>query len=332
MEFSFDEKDFASCCGSTKFAKEMASASPFRSFQDAVSVAKGVWFNSVDVNGWLQAFSAHPQIGQTHAPSVASEASAQWSKGEQSTALATATGSSLQELSEWNARYREKFGFVFLICAAGRSTDEILAELKRRYTNRPIVEFEIAAQEQMKITELRLAKLFSSRENISSSVDKYSAAKKAEEDRISIIGGHVTAASEISTAKLIHHPARTRPPITTHVLDVSRGSPAAGIEVLLEVWRGTQSRPTFGASGGGSWVFQGSSTTDLDGRSGQLLSIVDDVNPGIYRISFNTGKYIPNGFFPYVSLVFEIKESQKREHFHVPLLLSPFSFSTYRGS
>ncbi|KAG4940685.1 hypothetical protein JHK84_044822 [Glycine max] len=352
MEFSFDEKDFASCCGSTKFAKEMASASPFRSFQDAVSVAKGVWFNSVDVNGWLQAFSAHPQIGQTHAPSVASEASAQfstsnsnsplffiwvtllfvWSKGEQSTALATATGSSLQELSEWNARYREKFGFVFLICAAGRSTDEILAELKRRYTNRPIVEFEIAAQEQMKITELRLAKLFSSRENISSSVDKYSAAKKAEEDRISIIGGHVTAASEISTAKLIHHPARTRPPITTHVLDVSQGSPAAGIEVLLEVWRGTQSRPTFGASGGGSWVFQGSSTTDLDGRSGQLLSIVDDVNPGIYRISFNTGKYIPNGFFPYVSLVFEIKESQKREHFHVPLLLSPFSFSTYRGS
>ncbi|KAL5172249.1 Uric acid degradation bifunctional protein TTL [Glycine soja] len=332
MEFSFDEKDFASCCGSTKFAKEMASASPFRSFQDAVSVAKGVWFNSVDVNGWLQAFSAHRQIGQTHAPSVASEASAQWSKGEQSTALATATGSSLQELSEWNARYREKFGFVFLICAAGRSTDEILAELKRRYTNRPIVEFEIAAQEQMKITELRLAKLFSSRENISSSVDKYSAAKKAEEDRISIIGGHVTAASEISTAKLIHHPARTRPPITTHVLDVSQGSPAAGIEVLLEVWRGTRSRPTFGASGGGSWVFQGSSTTDLDGRSGQLLSIVDDVNPGIYRISFNTGKYIPNGFFPYVSLVFEIKESQKREHFHVPLLLSPFSFSTYRGS
>ncbi|XP_040866119.1 putative transthyretin-like S-allantoin synthase isoform X2 [Glycine max] len=257
--------------------------------------------------------------------------SLRWSKGEQSTALATATGSSLQELSEWNARYREKFGFVFLICAAGRSTDEILAELKRRYTNRPIVEFEIAAQEQMKITELRLAKLFSSRENISSSVDKYSAAKKAE-DRISIIGGHVTAASEISTAKLIHHPARTRPPITTHVLDVSQGSPAAGIEVLLEVWRGTQSRPTFGASGGGSWVFQGSSTTDLDGRSGQLLSIVDDVNPGIYRISFNTGKYIPNGFFPYVSLVFEIKESQKREHFHVPLLLSPFSFSTYRGS
>ncbi|KAG5054648.1 hypothetical protein JHK85_007158 [Glycine max] len=362
MEFSFDEKDFVSCCGSTKFAKEMASASPFGSLQDAVSVARDVWFNSVDVNGWLQAFSAHPQIGQSHAPSVASEASAQfstsnsplfpireirvsdfklavefvssvqWSKGEQSTALATATGSSLQELSEWNARYREKFGFVFLICAAGRSTDEILAELKRRYTNRPIVEFEIAAREQMKITELRLAKLFSSRENISSTADKNSTARKAEEDRISIISSHMTATSESSTGKSIQHPARTRPPITTHVLDVSRGAPAAGIDVLLEVWRGTQSQPTFGATGGGSWVFQGSSKTDSDGRSGQLLSIVDEASPGIYRISFNTGKYIPNGFFPYVSIVFEIKESQKREHFHVPLLLSPFSFSTYRGS
>ncbi|KAL2966142.1 hypothetical protein AAZX31_16G100300 [Glycine max] len=64
--------------------------------------------------------------------------------------------------------------------------------LQRRYTNRPIVEFEIATQEQMKITELRLAKLSSSRENISSTTDKYSTARKAEEDRISIISSHVT--------------------------------------------------------------------------------------------------------------------------------------------
>ncbi|XP_057451233.1 uric acid degradation bifunctional protein TTL isoform X2 [Lotus japonicus] len=333
MELGFDEKDYLSCCGSTIFAKEMASASPFSSFQHAISIARDIWFNSVDVNGWLQAFSAHPQIGQTHAPSHASETSAQWSKGEQSTALATATGSSSQELSEWNARYMQKFGFVFLICASGRSTDEILAELKRRYTNRPIVEFEIAAQEQMKITELRLAKLFSSRENTSSTTDKYSTivVKKAE-DRIGIIGGHVTAASENSTGKSLQTTARSRPPITTHVLDVSRGCPAAGMEVLLEVWRGSQSRPTFGAAGGGSWVVLGSSTTDLDGRSGQLLSIVDDANPGVYRISFNTGKYNPSGFFPHVSIVFEILESQKKQHFHVPLLLSPFSFSTYRGS
>nr|XP_018682252.1 PREDICTED: uric acid degradation bifunctional protein TTL-like isoform X2 [Musa acuminata subsp. malaccensis] len=70
--------------------------------------------------------------------------------------------SALQELVEWNFRYREKFGFVFLICASGRGTTEILAELKKRYLNRPIVELEIAAQEEMKIIELRLARLFNS--------------------------------------------------------------------------------------------------------------------------------------------------------------------------
>ncbi|KAE9611143.1 putative hydroxyisourate hydrolase, 2-oxo-4-hydroxy-4-carboxy-5-ureidoimidazoline decarboxylase [Lupinus albus] len=333
MEYSFDEKDYVSCCGSTRFGKEMVLASPFSSLQQSISIARHIWFNNVDVNAWLQAFSSHPQIGQSHSPSLASQTSAQWSKGEQSTALATATGSSLQELSEWNAKYMNKFGFVFLICASGRSTDEILAELKKRYTNRPIVEFEIAAQEQMKITELRLAKLFSSKENISSTTDKdFVAVSKKAEDRISIIGGHVTSDSTNSPGKSIQLPSRTRPPITTHVLDVSRGAPAAGIEVLLEAWRGTQPRPTFGIADGGSWIVQGSSTTDSDGRSGQLLSIVDDVNPGIYRISFNTGKYNPNGFFPYVSIVFEILESQKKQHFHVPLLLSPFSFSTYRGS
>ncbi|XP_062175287.1 uric acid degradation bifunctional protein TTL isoform X2 [Alnus glutinosa] len=334
MEFGFEEKDFLACCGSTKFAKEMALNSPFASLEEAVSAARDVWFNKVDVHAWLQAFSAHPQIGDSSPSSHhTSPTSAQWSKGEQSTALATATGSALQELSEWNARYRQKFGFVFLICASGRSSAEILAELKNRYPNRPIVEFDIAAQEQMKVTELRLAKLFSSKAKVASTTNQYPAvvAKKVE-DRVSIIGGHLTVTSEATAGKTTQISTRTRPPITTHVLDVSRGSPAAGIEVRLEMWKGAQPRPSFGETEIGGWVFQGSSTTDNDGRSGQLTSIVDAVDPGIYRISFNTGKYCPAGFFPYVSIVFEIRESQKREHFHVPLLFSPFSCTTYRGS
>lgn len=149
---------------------------------------------------------------------------------------------------------------------------------------------------------------------------------------MSIIGGHLTVTSEATAVKTSQIPTRTRPPITTHVLDVSRGCPAAGIEVRLEMWKGTQPLPSFGETDIGGWIFQGSSTTDNDGRSGQLTSIVNVVDPGIYRISFNTGKYNPAGFFPYVSIVFEIRESQGKEHFHVPLLLSPFSFSTYRGS
>ncbi|KAJ6686996.1 5-HYDROXYISOURATE HYDROLASE [Salix purpurea] len=341
----YEEEEYLACCGSTQFAKEMVKASPFASVHEAVAAARDIWFNKVGVNGWLEAFSAHPQIGQSPSPNHPT-AAAQWSKGEQSTALATATTSTLQvphtafsssartcyshtKLSlmralmcvcvccrnylDWNARYRHKFGFIFLICASGRSTAEILADLKKRYPNRPIVEFEIAAQEQMKVTELL-------------------SVKKAEEDRVSIIGGHLTKTSESSFGKTSQISTRTRPPITTHVLDVSRGSPAAGVEVCLEIWKGNHPRPLFGEPDVGGWVIQGSSTTDGDGRSGQLMSIVDVVNPGIYRISFNTGKYCPSGFFPYVSIVFEIKESQNREHFHVPLLLSPFSFTTYRGS
>lgn len=149
---------------------------------------------------------------------------------------------------------------------------------------------------------------------------------------MNVVGMHLTAGSEAPVENTCKTPTRTRPPITTHVLDVSRGSPAAGIEVLLEIWKGPQPRPSFSEPNAGGWVIQGSSTTDNDGRSGQLMKLVDAVNPGIYRISFNTGKYCPSGFFPYVSIVFEIRESQKLEHFHVPLLLSPFSFSTYRGS
>lgn len=60
-----EEKEMLACCGSTQFAKEMTAVSPFPSIDEAISVARQIWFNKVDVNGWLQAFSAHPQIGQS---------------------------------------------------------------------------------------------------------------------------------------------------------------------------------------------------------------------------------------------------------------------------
>ncbi|KAL3624558.1 hypothetical protein CASFOL_031226 [Castilleja foliolosa] len=323
------EKDWLACCGSLKFAQQMVSAGPFPNYQEALNAANHIWFNKVDVNGWLEAFAAHPQIGESPSKTHKSPTSAQWSKGEQSTALATANDSTLQELYEWNARYKQKFGFVFLIFASGRSSPEILAEMKRRYQNRPIVELELAAQEQMKITELRLTKLFSAdttdpTTKIPITTDVVT---KAGEDRVSVIGGHLTAKPETQVF------TRTRPPITTHILDVARGAPAADVDVRLEIWGGDQCRPLFGqTTGSGLWKLLGRSTTDKDGRSRPLMGLVGPLTPGVYRISFDTGKYNPDGFFPFVTIVFEVRESQKLEHFHVPLLLSPFSFSTYRGS
>jgi 5-hydroxyisourate hydrolase len=99
--------------------------------------------------------------------------------------------------------------------------------------------------------------------------------------------------------------------ISTHVLDIAKGQPAAGVEITLEDDRGVIAR----------------GVTNADGR----LKLVDDPpQAGTYRLTFDTGAYDPNGFFPRVVIEFVIDGS--RQNYHVPLLLSPFGYSTYRGS
>ena len=104
--------------------------------------------------------------------------------------------------------------------------------------------------------------------------------------------------------------------ITTHVLDTARGRPAAGVPVRLELRDGEQ------------WREIGRGTTDDDGRLRTLTG--PSIEAGTYRITFDTGAYNANGFFPEVAIVFEVKDAA--QHYHVPLLLSPFGYSTYRGS
>jgi 5-hydroxyisourate hydrolase len=111
--------------------------------------------------------------------------------------------------------------------------------------------------------------------------------------------------------------------ITTHVLDTARGQPAAGVAVMLEL-RDPQ----------GAWQELGRGATDADGRCRSLLKPDHALARGVYRITFETGAYFQGlgvqGFYPSVPVVFEIREPA--QHYHVPLLLSPFGFSTYRGS
>ena len=104
--------------------------------------------------------------------------------------------------------------------------------------------------------------------------------------------------------------------ITTHVLDTARGRPAAGVPVVLE------------RRDGDAWREVGRGTTDDDGRLPTLTG--PSIEAGTYRITFETGAYNPGGFFPEVAIVFEVKDTA--QHYHVPLLLSPFGYSTYRGS
>jgi hydroxyisourate hydrolase len=103
--------------------------------------------------------------------------------------------------------------------------------------------------------------------------------------------------------------------ISTHVLDTSRGRPAAGVPVALEA-RGDD----------GSWHTVATAMTDADGRAGPLDG---GTAGGSRRLVFATAAYAPEGFFPVVAVTFH---PQAGEHCHVPLLLSPFGYSTYRGS
>lgn len=110
--------------------------------------------------------------------------------------------------------------------------------------------------------------------------------------------------------------------ITTHVLDTSAGSPAAGVPVRLEMRRGD------------AWEPIGYGTTDDDGRLRDLLPDGQASGPATYRMRFDTASYFAargvRGFYPEVTIEFEVIDAG--EHYHVPLLLSPFGYSTYRGS
>lgn len=110
--------------------------------------------------------------------------------------------------------------------------------------------------------------------------------------------------------------------ISTHILDISIGKPGAEVEVTLEFLTGSQ------------WDELGKSRTNSDGRAAGFGLPEGSMQTGVYQLRFDTGAYWKKrgvaGFFPHVTLAFEVTDS--KEHYHVPLLLSPFSYSTYRGS
>jgi 5-hydroxyisourate hydrolase len=112
-------------------------------------------------------------------------------------------------------------------------------------------------------------------------------------------------------------------PITTHVLDTARGRPVAGLHVALE-WRAQD----------GSWQQVGRGVTDADGRLRTLVDRPSGLAPGVYRLLFDTKPYFESqgapAFYPEVVVTFETVAGEA--HYHVPLLLSPFGYSTYRGS
>ena len=159
------ERELLRCCGSARWARLMAAARPFPSVDAMLAKADTVW-SSLGSDDWLEAYAAHPRIGDTPGSgglggSVGSGTeSRDWAEQEQA-GVGTASHSVRDRLADANRRYEARFGYIFIVCATGTRAEEMLAMLERRLTNHPDEELPIAAEEQRKITRLRIAKLVS---------------------------------------------------------------------------------------------------------------------------------------------------------------------------
>ena len=150
-------KELLQCCGSKRWARQMSSARPYENIADVISRANEVW-QSLDRDDWLEAFRSHPKIGEKKTAETLSAQARQWSGQEQS-GVNTASTETTNALAMLNREYEQKFGFIFIICATGKTSDEMLAALRERLDHDAAEELPIAADQQSKITELRLKKL-----------------------------------------------------------------------------------------------------------------------------------------------------------------------------
>lgn len=153
-------KELLQCCGSKRWATEISNARPYSTLETLLAKAHDTW-QSLDRSDWLEAFRSHPKIGEKKAADKVSTQSQQWSGQEQS-GVTNASQDTVDSLAALNHDYEQKFGFIFIICATGKTSAEILFALRERLQHDPEAELPIAAAEQAKITELRLKKLLTS--------------------------------------------------------------------------------------------------------------------------------------------------------------------------
>ncbi|HTS37282.1 MAG TPA: 2-oxo-4-hydroxy-4-carboxy-5-ureidoimidazoline decarboxylase [Candidatus Solibacter sp.] len=149
-------REIVSCCGSEKWAWELAGRRPFTDQRSLVASSDEIW-NRLNVSDWMEAFSTHPRIGERKMPQAGSRQSAAWSSEEQR-AVAEAESKTLEALALANEEYEKRFGRVFIVCATGKSAAEMLEILQYRLGSDEETEIRVAAEEQRKITNIRLEK------------------------------------------------------------------------------------------------------------------------------------------------------------------------------
>lgn len=147
------------CCGATNWVNQMVNERPFLNKDDLFKKAEMIWYSCREKD-WLEAFSHHPKIGDTASLEKKFATTKEWS-GEEQKSVTTAGKETIQRLAEGNRVYEKKFGFIFIVCATGKSAKEMLEMLDARIGNSYEDELKIAMAEQHKITLIRLEKLLS---------------------------------------------------------------------------------------------------------------------------------------------------------------------------
>ncbi len=262
------------CCSSQKFATLLMNHFPFDSEKKLVDAATNIWYNECNETDWRASFRHHPKIGDV-------KSLREKFAGKEQAGVAIATNETIEALAKANTDYESKFGFIFIVCATGKSADEMLSLLNNRLKNSVEEELNIAMGEQQKISIIRFKKLLPD--------------------------------ANFQFLKVSQ--------ITTHVLDTSIGLPGKNITIRLM------------SKQNNNWQTIAQGITNNDGRIPDLLPQEKNLKPDTYKMVFETKPYYDKmnikTFYPEVEIIFNTFDE---EHYHVPLLLNPFGYSTYRGS
>ena len=279
VEFNVLEKEVAAkhlidCCGSRNWVSKMMEYFPFSSEKQLVDLSSDIWYERCTEVDWRESFTHHPKIGDV-------KSLTEKFAGKEQAGVAVATEATINALAQANADYESKFGFIFIVCATGKSANEMLQLLLDRLQNTMEEELHIAMGEQQKISIIRFKKLLTS--------------------------------SNFDFLKVSQ--------ITTHVLDTAVGLPGKDISIRMQVKQN------------GVWQTIAQGITNADGRIPDLLPQERILKPDTYKMVFDTGSYFKRQnlktFYPEVEIIFNTFDGA---HYHVPLLVNPFGYSTYRGS
>ena len=145
------------CCGATAWVAQLNGQFPFSSLGALLEAAETIWQGLTEAD-WREAFTHHPKIGDVAGLREKFASTSAWA-GQEQGAVAAATEETLRELAAGNAAYEQRFGYIFIVCATGKSAGQMLGLLRERLPHEPAREIGVAAAEQANITRIRLEKL-----------------------------------------------------------------------------------------------------------------------------------------------------------------------------